>query len=335
MLSILFLFCCFTNSIAALEWKNYKLAHIQSDGRVIDRENNNITHTEGIGYAMFFATCNNDEESFNLIEQWLENNMAKNSFGLYPWKWGKSENEWKVLDTNNATDGDMWIAYARLKASEKFNRPDQKEKALEHIHAIEKNLLFSKDGSLFLLPGVYGFEHEESLLLNPSYYIPFIFQAFSQVGDKEKWNSMLVNAKVLLSKKFSIYNIHPDWIVYNKGVFTLDPQRKNFSYDAIRIPLFWSIWYQATHEKEILQILEGYRSLLQLPYSPIWLNLSENTMSLFDDKSGAMQRSLSFFSIISKQPISQIKKVNNEQNGTYYSDSILMFSSLPISCYCR
>ncbi len=323
----------FAINLSALEWEHYKHLHIQSDGRVIDRQNSDITHTEGIGYAMFFATCYNDEETFNRLEQWLENNMAKNSFGLYPWKWGEKENEWKVLDTNNATDGDIWIAYARLKASKRFNRPDQKNKALEHLRAIEKHLLYTRDGYLFLLPGVEGFQKEESLRINPSYYIPFIFQTFSNVSDKREWSNLIASGKILLTKRFSLYQIHPDWIIYNKGNFSLDPQKPNFSYDAIRIPLFWSIWYQISQEKEIMEILGGYRSLLQLPYSPIWINLSQNTMSLYNDGSKTMYRSLAFFSIISQSPIFQKAKASDEKNITYFSDSIAMFSSLPLDCY--
>lgn len=320
-------------NLSALEWESYKHSYIQSDGRVIDRQNSDITHTEGIGYAMFFATCYNDEETFNRLEQWLENNMAKNRFGLYPWKWGEKGGEWEVLDTNNATDGDLWIAYARLKASKKFKRPDQKIKALEHLQAIEKYLLYTQDGCLFLLPGVEGFQKGESLQLNPSYYIPFIFQTFSNVSDKKQWSSLIASGKALLAQRFSLYQIHPDWITYSKGNFSLDPQKPNFSYDAIRIPLFWSIWYQITKEEETIQILAGYRSLLKIPYSPIWIDLSKNTMSLYDDGSKTMYRSLSFFSIISQSTISQKAKANDEKNITYFSDSIALFSTLPIDCY--
>lgn len=332
--AILALLIGLTNQLSAIEWEKYKTSHIQFDGRIIDRHDGNITHSEGIGYAMFFAVCMNDLKTYMLLEKWLENNIPKNNAGLYPWKWGNDGfGNWKVLDSNNATDGDLWIAFARLKASQKFNLLDQQIKALEDIKAIEKSLLIQRDGKLFLLPGETGFIHNNTITINPSYYIPFIFNAFFKSGGNQKWQKLIDHGLELLSSRFSHYQIHPDWIAYDSSAYTLLPEKPMFSYDALRIPLFWSIWYAIEPNQEILNRMVGYKSLLKLPYSPIYVNLLNNTMSLIPDNSGAMYRSFYFLSIISKLPIAEELKGNNEDSITYYGDSITMFSTIPIECY--
>lgn len=322
------------NQLSAIDWKGYKDSHIQSDGRIIDQHDGNITHSEGIGYAMFFAVSMNDLKTYTLLEEWLENNLPQNSSGLYPWKWGNDgHGNWKVLDTNNATDGDLWIAFARLKASKKFNRMDQQTKALAHIKAIETSLIIQRDEKLFLLPGEIGFIHDDLIILNPSYYIPFIFEAFAKASGNEQWQKLIDGGMEILSKRFSHYQIHPDWIKYHSSKYTLLPEKPIFSYDAVRIPLFWSIWYELHPNQETLDKLEGYKSLLILPYSPIWINLSESTMSLFPDQSGAMYRSFHFLSIISRFPITKELKGRDENYITYYGDSIALFGAIPIDCY--
>jgi len=210
---------------------------------------------------------------------------------------------------------------------------DQQIKALEHIKAIEKSLLIQRDGKLFLLPGETGFIHDNTITLNPSYYIPFIFDAFLKADGNQKWGKLIDGGMELLSNRFSRYQIHPDWVAYHSSAYTLLPEKPMFSYDALRIPLFWSIWYALQPNQEILDRMEGYKSLLKLPYSPIWVNLSDNTMSLYPDKSGAMYSSFHFLSIISGLPIAEELKGQNENSITYYGDSIALFGTIPIECY--
>lgn len=331
--SIALLFVC-AGDIGATDWKTYRASHIQEDGRVIDRQNNAITHTEGIGYALFFAACMKDEETFQRIESWLEHNLPKNDQGLYPWKWGdNAKGQWGVLDTNNAADGDLWIAYARLKAAKVFGRDEYRTRALSHIEAIQTHLLLEENGRLFLLPGYHGFRSAEGILLNPSYYIPFIFETFYRATSDERWRRLIEEGMHILAHRYSHYALHPDWILYTPAGYALPPSRPRFSYDAIRIPLFWSVWYALSKNPEIPGTLEGYRALLSLPFFPIWIDLSNDSMSLLPDSSGTMSASLRFYSIISRLPMREVENNRYEKNITYFGDSIAMFGALPLECY--
>lgn len=320
------------------EWDSFKKDFIQEDGRVIDRSNHDITHTEGIGYAMFFAVAHNDYDTFLKINTWLESNLPKNRYGLYPWKWGKKDDgTWSVLDLNNATDGDLWIAYARLKGSQVFNKPDLKQEILPHIHAIENYLIVSKDNKFFLLPGQSGFIHEDRLRLNPSYYIPFIFDSFAFVTGHDQWNQLIQNALEILSHRFTHFQLHPDWIDYSisEHRYQLNPTYPLHSYDAIRIPLFWGIWYAQHPDEKLKSYLAGYQTLGKLPFLPIWVNLVDNSMSIFPDSSQSMASSIHFLSIILDYSMRPYPKGFDETHVTYFGSSLTLFSLLPLHTYCR
>ncbi len=318
-------FLLWVTHLGAVTWESFKHHYIQSDGRVHDPQNGEISHTEGIGYAMFFAVSFNDQATFERLDRWLEDNIPKNDKGLYPWKWGKDgHGHWGVLDPNNATDGDMWIAYARIKAAQTFHLPQQQTKALAQLDALEKRVMLRVEGKLFLLPGAEGFVHSATLTLNPSYSIPFMFETFGRVTSHPQWGELLSNAQGLMKQRFSVYGLHPDWISYHQGVYSLLPENPSFSYDALRIPLFWSIWYRS--HPDAPNALEGYTKLTKLGYFPSSIDLLHNSASLYADHSDALCRSLAFFSP------STIKDCH-DTNITYFSDAIALFAVLPPSCY--
>ncbi|MDD2266161.1 glycosyl hydrolase family 8 [Sulfuricurvum sp.] len=323
-------------SLNAITWELFKERYLQKDGRVIDRENEAITHSEAIGYTLFFAVAMNDETTYLSVEHWLENNLPRNSEGLYPWKWGKSNtHEWKILDSNNATDGDLWIAYARIKASKVFKHPDQLEKAITHLEAIKRHLILSSGDRLLLLPGKYGFVHDNTFLLNPSYYIPFIFDTFARVDDAILWKRMITESKLILAQRFGQLQLHPDWIAFKDNKFFLDTKKPYFSYDALRIPLFWSLWDRLHPNATIQQQLNGYKTLASFPFAPVWIDLEHNSMSLQSDTSGAMENSLKFFGIIYKVSCITEKKGMDEKNSTYFGDSMAMFALLGSDAECE
>ena len=63
------------NALNKNYWKQYKHNFITVDGRVVDRFNKNISHSESVGYGMFFAVSYNDNKTFNKIRNRLHTNM--------------------------------------------------------------------------------------------------------------------------------------------------------------------------------------------------------------------------------------------------------------------
>ena len=58
-------------------WSAYRQRFIQSDGRVIDRENQDRTVSEGQAYAMLRAVFVDDRETFALTLNWAEGNLQR------------------------------------------------------------------------------------------------------------------------------------------------------------------------------------------------------------------------------------------------------------------
>ena len=222
------------------DWNEYKSLFIAKDGRVIDKRNDHITHSEAVGYALYLAFKNKDMKTFDKVYRWYKNNLKKNDFGLIPWKWGKDDQgKWHVLDQNSATDGNLWIAYDNLLMYEHTSDINYKNEAIELIQSIKKHLILRMNGTTYILPAESGYHNQEFIELNLSYYLFFIFDKFKDYDNDLLWTSLKNDGITLLQKaKFTSLELPPDWIKVMKKDNTITFGRNNsFAYDAIRIPL--------------------------------------------------------------------------------------------------
>ena len=109
-------------------WDSYKKAMMSSDGRIIDGSSAQmITTSEGQSYGLFFALLGNDRKSFASILEWTRNNLAGGNLETHlpAWQWGLGKNgKWQILDPNNASDADLWIAYSLLEAGRLWQLPE-------------------------------------------------------------------------------------------------------------------------------------------------------------------------------------------------------------------
>ena len=51
-------------------WDQYRSLFVTADGAVRDTGNNDISHSEGQGYAMLMAVAYDDQPNFHKIWQW-------------------------------------------------------------------------------------------------------------------------------------------------------------------------------------------------------------------------------------------------------------------------
>lgn len=79
---------------------------------------------------------------------------------LSAWRCGLGSAE-IVDDLNNATDGDLTIAWALLKAGRGWNDPELTEAAPRLAADILRLLMREVGGRRVLLPGLRGFEHTD------------------------------------------------------------------------------------------------------------------------------------------------------------------------------
>lgn len=263
-----------------LLWHQYKSNFLQEDGRIIDHYQGRCSHSEGQGYGMLLAVAFNDKPAFDKLWSWTKDNLHIRPDNLFAWKWGKRYNDrWEIIDYNNATDGDILISYALLKASERWREPKYKKEALKVIESIRKNSTVTWQGQTLLLPGHYGFIRDNGFIINPSYFIFSAFRYFSKVDDKGFWEKLYNDSLNLLTRaSFGKLYLPADWIFLNGSQITIykdkDPY---FSTEAIRTILYVSSEEKPWYPHGVSKVLDMYK---RLGYIPLWIDLERDSFSL-------------------------------------------------------
>ena len=156
------------------DWDTFAQRFLQPDGRVLANAQGQ-THSEAQSYALMFALIANDRPRFKSILRWTEDNLCAGDVTtrLPAWLWGqKDDGQWGVLDSNAASDADVWIAYALVEAGRLWNV--RRYRALGR--SLAQRILAEETADLpglghTLLPGPVGFvvEAGQRWRLNPSY----------------------------------------------------------------------------------------------------------------------------------------------------------------------
>ncbi|PLC48377.1 cellulase [Pollutimonas subterranea] len=224
-------------------WNRFQGEMITPDGRVIDRsDSRRITTSEGQSYAMFFALVDNDPVLFRRLLRWTELHLASSDLTarLPAWLWGRTKSgEWGVLDTNSASDADLWIAYSLLEAGRLWDEHSYTVLGTLLLQRIAKEEVATLPGfGPVLLPGKIGFVHEASWRLNPSYMPPQLMAAIRRSQPAEPWISLHENTNRFLIAS-SPNGLAPDWTSWTGRQFEpLSKSERKGSYDAIRVYLW-------------------------------------------------------------------------------------------------
>lgn len=227
---------------ASPEWQQYQSDFVQADGRVIDVQKG-ITHSEAQGYAMLLSLNFADRALFASLWRWTQDNLQQRSDHLMAWSWGqRADQSWGILDANNATDGDILIAFALLKASRLWNQTGYQRQALEIIQDIRTRLCYSLKGRIFLLPGEQGFIDDQEIKLNPSYQILAAFELFAEFDRPDFWLRVKRDAVWLVEQSIEPQSGLPaDWLWLSKVTGLPSRRDERYGYEAVRVFLY-QLW---------------------------------------------------------------------------------------------
>lgn len=266
-------------ALPASDWRTFKKCFLSPEGRIVDTGNGNISHSEGQGYGMVLAVAFNDRRTFDRLWNWTQQHLKRKDDFLFSWKWAP-ENGGKIADPNNATDGDLLIAWALQRAFEKWNDYSYQKAAAQIVADILEKTTVETYLGLQFLPGLEGFQKENGVLLNPSYYVFPALDELAAEFPSEKWAALQRGGDLLLrTARFSQWSLSPDWaFVGNDWVAIGDLSDPNFGYNAIRVPLHVA-W-------------QNSGSLLLEPFAKFWESLPTGapvpaTVNLLDGKLGA------------------------------------------------
>ncbi|MDQ7990307.1 MAG: glycosyl hydrolase family 8 [Candidatus Dactylopiibacterium sp.] len=217
--------------------------YVGADGAVRDSGNAGISHTEGQGVGLLFAAEAGDRAGFDRL--WAFTQKLRREDGLFSWKYEGG----RVADPNNASDGDIYIAWGLLHGAKRFGSPRHRDAARAILRAIRQKLLHQAPHGLVLLPGIQGFaEPGEPVVVNPSYWVFPALSLFAQEDPAPEWDALLRSGREILGyARFGKYQLPPDWLALSDPVVPWEKRPPRFGYDAIRVPLYLAWPGQPAH----------------------------------------------------------------------------------------
>jgi len=231
----------------ATAWRAYKARFITEQGRVVDTGNALISHSEGQGYGLLLAVAAGDRDTFDRIWGWTRANLMVRGDELMAWRWEPGKRP-AVADMNNASDGDLLVAWALLEADAAWNSPSYQIPARRIAAEIGRKLILPRTAhGPVLLPAIAGFSAEDRSdgpVINLSYWVYPALDRLSAVAPEFDWAGLSRNGRELLrTSRFGTQGLPVEWTAL--GLAEPHPATgfaPTFAYNAIRIPLYlaWS-----------------------------------------------------------------------------------------------
>lgn len=243
----------FAASCTWSDWDHFKQNTLSADGRVIDASTpEQVTVSEGQAYALFFALVANDRSTFDRVLNWTQNNLAQGDLTrhLPAWHWGRQQAKpgdasapaWGVLDSNPASDADIWIAYTLLEAGRLWH-----ERSYTALGTVMARAIVAQETAVLpglgrtVLPGPVGFHpKDDAWRLNPSYVpLQVMHRLASALPQQTEWKAMLDSSAKLVTAT-APHGYSPDWVIYTsgKGFGPDEATKAESAYNAIRVYLW-------------------------------------------------------------------------------------------------
>lgn len=267
----------------AAAWDLYAQRFVSAEGRAIDTGNQGITHTEGLGVSMLVAQACGDRARFDKLHRFSA--QLRREDGLFSWRWEPGKG---VTDPNNATDGDLYIAWALARAGRRWNERRYLEAAAAQARAVRTLLAVQVRGQTLLLPGKDGFWDKPAgaeapiPVVNPSYLILPAFAELGQVDASPAWAALLQSALQLLSTaRFGSHQLPADWLWMGEPVKPWAQRPARFGYEAVRSALFLAWLRQARHPA-----LLAIARFMQAKGFPAWVDLQTGEVAPYAAPAG-------------------------------------------------
>ncbi|MBX4916413.1 glycosyl hydrolase family 8 [Rhizobium bangladeshense] len=227
--------------INADAWSAYKAKFLDASGRIIDNGNGNISHSEGQGYGMLLAYLSASPADFEQIWYFTRTELLLRDDGLAVWKWDPNVRP-HVTDTNNATDGDILIAYALALAGTAWKRNDYILAASRMAQSLLAETVVRSAGRTLLMPGSEGFgaaDRDDGPVVNPSYWIYEAMPVMAALAPSGAWKELSDDGVALLkTMQFGPRKLPAEWVSLSGPPRPAKGFDAEFAYNALRIPLY-------------------------------------------------------------------------------------------------
>ncbi len=227
--------------ISSEAWAAYKAKFLDPSGRIVDNGNGNISHSEGQGYGLLLAYLAASPADFEQIWYFTRTELLLRNDGLAVWKWDPSANP-HVTDANNASDGDILIAYALALAGSAWNRADYITAATRIAQSTLSETVADFAGRTLLMPGTEGFsaaDRDDGPVINPSYWVYEALPVMAALAPSDQWQKLADDGLSLLNAmQFGPRKLPAEWVSLKRQPQPAEGFDVEFGYNAIRIPLY-------------------------------------------------------------------------------------------------
>ena len=223
------------------DWARYKARFIAADGRLFDESAEGISHSEGQGYALVLAAFHDDRETFKKVWDWTQQNLEIRGDGLAAWRWRPGDKP-HVLDRNNATDGDLLIAWGLAEAGRRWNEKSYVAQARRIGFALRAKTIFASAYGPALRPGAAGFgedDSEDGPVVNLSYWVFPALDALADAAPEIDWRGVERTGFALFdAAKFGPLGLPSDWISLKSALAPAKNHPPVYAYELVRAPLY-------------------------------------------------------------------------------------------------
>jgi len=243
-------------AITQQEWAEYSARFVSAEGRVVDDGNGGISHSEGQGYGLLLSFLGGNRPEFERIWSFTQRELLLRDDNLAAWRWDPNEKP-HITDLNNASDGDILIAYSLALAGAAWKEERFTTSAKSIATALGRSSVFAHQDKLLILPGVAGFGKDarpDGPVVNLSYWVFEAFPVLDQLGTGTDWTDLSRSGVSLLEEaSFGSRKLPADWISAEASPRPATGFPAEFGYNAVRIPLY--LIRANTGDKELLRRL--------------------------------------------------------------------------------
>ena len=339
-------------------WNNYKQVYWETgSGRTLDKQQNDITTSEGQSYTMLRAVWQSDKSTFDKTWQWTKEHLQRED-KIFSWKWGqKPDGSYGIMTEqggeNAASDADSDIALALLMAATRWQQQSYLTEARAIIPAIWEEEVITVAGKPYLASNNLEKAAKEDAIINVSYFSPYAYRLFAKVDTRHDWNALVDSSYELINRAIDeplnvaeSAGLPPDWIVLNKtsgaisaptGTETLTT---NYGYDAMRVS--WRLalddaWNKDPRAKTTLDKMRFLRDTWQENGTLYSVYTHDGTVVKEDEVAEAYAAALSNFTVTDPTAATELYDTKlirlYDQNAnawsgemTYYGDNWVWFA---------
>jgi endo-1,4-beta-D-glucanase Y len=300
-------------------WEAFKSRFVAPPGRVVDTGNGNVSHSESQGWGMLFAEEQGDRETFDRLWAWSVTTLRRRD-GLFSWRY-MPDRQVGVPDKNNATDGDLLMAWALMRAGSRWPTSVYTAESKRLRQAILDRLVIGSGNKRILLPGTEGFNRGPVQVVNLSYYVWPAFQDFARAdGAAKGWRQIEEDGLAVLdAASFGAYRLPPDWLLHGHAPMAVaDDWPPRFGFDAIRIPLYL-VWGGQRQRTE--RFVTAWQATAKQGKPPAWIDLRSGGRSDYPASEGL----IAIHTLCQAALENRMAPVPNlNDNDDYYSASLKM-----------